>query len=270
MPRNALVSGDIRTGEERKGALSYVVTEPAFWLSLCLMRDVRPSEETHFPSELPDIDIAIATLRHDIHKGHFVPGQRLIEADLVERFRISRAKIREALRVLQQERLVQIDRNKGASVRRVDRQEVRDTLELLRVLSILMAEKTLDRRGEPEVAARVQASLELARHFREHSASPGEPRAFMDENARFWSVLAELSDNPILIATRMQLETTLFRLGLEGSCISGDPDLWIAGHEQILSAVASGDRRQVRKLVASAVLAVQDAILALPDRAFGL
>jgi DNA-binding GntR family transcriptional regulator len=210
----------------------------------------------------------IAGLRDDIHKGRFVPGQRLIEADLVDRFGLGRAKVREALRMLQHEGLVQIDRNRGASVRRVSRREVRDTLELLRVISVLMAEKTLDRRDEPGVRAALLDSVARTGSFRQRLPALAESREFMDENARFWDVIAELSDNRVLIEARIRLETTLFRLVLEGARITGDKDRWIARHEDILDTILAGNRIRARKLVTDSVLAVEAAMLALPNNAF--
>lgn len=213
-------------------------------------------------------DDLVGRLRARIHQGQFVPGQRLIEADLVAETGLSRGRIREALRRLEDEGLVQIDRHRGASVRRISRKEVSDTLEVLRAVSLLMTEKALARHDSAEVAATLGASLEKVRHFRHHLSEFEQSRKFMDENARFWDTFAAVSDNPVLNDTRMRLETTLFRLALEGTRITSSKDLWIARHEEILEAILAGDRKTALALVKQSVLDVERAILALPESAF--
>jgi len=63
-------------------------------------------------------------LRGGIRASEFVPGQRLVEADITRATGASRTKVREALQRLEAEGLVQIEEFKGASVRRVTFEEV--------------------------------------------------------------------------------------------------------------------------------------------------
>lgn len=217
---------------------------------------------------MSELERLIQELRTRIHRGQLVPGQRLIEADLVAETGMSRGRIREALRRLEDERLVRIDRNRGASVRRISRKEVSDTLEVLRALSLLMTENALAKHDSPEARRALGDALEQVRRFRHHLSDFEQSRQFMDENARFWDVFANLSDNPVLTETRIRLETTLFRLALEGTRITSEKDLWIARHEEILEAILAGDRNTAIKLVKQSVLDVERAILALPDSAF--
>jgi len=215
-----------------------------------------------------ELDHLVRALRDRIHKGDFVPGQRLVEHDLVAETGMSRGRVRDALRVLESENLVEINRNKGACVRRISRKEVSDTIEVMRALSILMTDKAIGRIAEPEVRSTVEAALEQARAFRAQAPVYDQSRLFMDQNARFWDVFAELSQNPVLIDTRMRLETTLFRLALEGARITSAKDQWITRHEDILAAVLAADREAARVLVEESVRDVEQAMLALPDSAF--
>ena len=72
---------------------------------------------------------AAGWIRERIRKGRLVPGQRLIEADLVRDSGISRSKVREALRRLEAEGLVTIEEFRGASVRQLGQDEVRQIYE---------------------------------------------------------------------------------------------------------------------------------------------
>ncbi|MFM2073200.1 MAG: hypothetical protein RLZZ623_3464, partial [Actinomycetota bacterium] len=69
----------------------------------------------------PDIDNLSATdrLRNEILAGALPPGERLVELQLAERYRLSRTAIRSALVELDSEGLVRREANRGATVRRV-------------------------------------------------------------------------------------------------------------------------------------------------------
>lgn len=211
---------------------------------------------------------AVKLLRDGIHSGRFVPGQRLIEADLVTEFGISRMRIREALRRLEAERLIEIQKNRGATVRRITRKEVADTLDVLRAIALAIAEKVTELAEQREVRGRVRQALDAARRFRIQISQFDQARLYMNENARFWDVLIELCDNAVLADTRMRLETTLFRLVLEGARVSARKDRWIGRHEEILQTMLRGDKARVRRLVVESIEEVKAAILSLPDSAF--
>ena len=66
----------------------------------------------------------MALLREKIRIGRLVPGQRLVEADIVKETGASRGKVREALRRLETEGLVSIEEFRGASVRQLSMDEV--------------------------------------------------------------------------------------------------------------------------------------------------
>jgi len=213
---------------------------------------------------IPTVD----RIREGIHSGRFVPGQRLIEADLTEEFGASRSKIREAFRRLEADRLIEIRKNRGASVRGISRKEVVDTLVVLGAVALTIVVTVAGRADTRGVRRRIEQSLQAARGFRQRIGQLDDARAYMNENARFWDVLTELCDNPVLAETRLRLETTLFRLALEGARITARKDRWIVRHEEILRAILDGRGALVRKLVTESVNEVRDAILALPDGAF--
>jgi DNA-binding GntR family transcriptional regulator len=215
-----------------------------------------------------DIEETITALREGIHSGRFVPGQRLIEADLMKEFGASRSKIREAFRRLESDQLILIEKNRGASVRRISRKEVSDTLEVLLATALAIAEKVTSRAEQPQVRDGIKRSLNLARRFRLRVSEVDQARQYMNENARFWDALIELCDNKVLAETRLRLETTLFRLALEGARIATRRDKWIVRHEEILRTMLARNKPRVRRLVIESVNDVRDAMLALPDSAF--
>jgi len=73
-------------------------------------------------------------VRTAILQGEFAPGQRLIEADLCERFGTSRFVVRAALQELSAQGLVAFQRNRGARVREISLAEAIEITEVRKLL----------------------------------------------------------------------------------------------------------------------------------------
>src|SRR5712691_11360611 len=89
------------------------------------------------------VDIVVEELHTLILSGSLRPGERLVEERLTERFGISRPPLREALRVLQQEGLVQRLPRRGAIVTPLDADDVREIYSLRWALERLAIELAL-------------------------------------------------------------------------------------------------------------------------------
>lgn len=76
-----------------------------------------------------------------IIEGHYKPGDRLIERELCDRLQVSRTSIREALRQLEAEKLVQIIPNKGPVVRRLSTKEFLDLWDIRTTIECLAARR---------------------------------------------------------------------------------------------------------------------------------
>jgi DNA-binding GntR family transcriptional regulator len=81
------------------------------------------------------IDDCVTQLRSNIMIGKLRPGQKLIEADLCERMAISRPSLREALRVLEAEKLIELVPNYGPSVARLGEREIEEIHDLWSMLT---------------------------------------------------------------------------------------------------------------------------------------
>ncbi|MGH8248203.1 MAG: GntR family transcriptional regulator, partial [Gammaproteobacteria bacterium] len=144
-----------------------------------------------------ELEHAVQVLRRDIQQGRFVPGQRLVETDLMEHLEVTRGRIREVFKRLETDGLVQIDKNRGASVRKISREEVINITEVLGDISALMVRKAAKRLDRKDDRKRMEDSLKAAQRFRNDLANINKVQAFMDENARFWGSLAAIAGNPV-------------------------------------------------------------------------
>jgi DNA-binding GntR family transcriptional regulator len=71
----------------------------------------------------------------------YLPGERLREQEIAERFQVSRGPVREALRILEAKSLVHIEAMRGATVSRLSDQEAREAVEISAVLFGLAARR---------------------------------------------------------------------------------------------------------------------------------
>jgi DNA-binding GntR family transcriptional regulator len=89
-------------------------------------------------------------LRMAIYRGEFPPGQRLVEAELAEKYKTSRGAVREALALLQNEQLVTRQRNRSAWVRAVTIEEAIEILEVRALIEGLCAARAAIRVTEED------------------------------------------------------------------------------------------------------------------------
>lgn len=94
---------------------------------------------------LPLRDVVFQTLRQSILHGELKPGERLMEIHLAERLGVSRTPIREAIRKLELEGLVEMIPRRGAVVASITEKDLKDVLEVRRTLEILAGEVACER-----------------------------------------------------------------------------------------------------------------------------
>lgn len=83
------------------------------------------------------VSFVVDSIVDGVMEGRYVPGQRLIAADLAEEYGVSRAPVREALHMLAGEGVVELVANRGARIRRLSLQERIDFLEFTEAICVL-------------------------------------------------------------------------------------------------------------------------------------
>lgn len=126
------------------------------------------------------VDQVTEVIREAILSGRYQPTERLKVAELSRQFDFSAMPVREALRTLEGEGLVEITPNRGATVRRLDRQFIEDLFELnteLRIFAIRRGTKYLttekidmlsdiaDAYAQAVESENLESSLKLNRKF---------------------------------------------------------------------------------------------------------
>lgn len=88
---------------------------------------------------------------NQIVTGDLMPGDRIREQDLAQHFEVSRGPVREALRILEKDGLVQMEPRRGVQVTRLSIQEVSDVFEIRAGLLGVAAKMTAERRDKEAI-----------------------------------------------------------------------------------------------------------------------
>lgn len=134
-------------------------------------------------------------VRRDIIEGRYAPGQSVSEIALAEAFDVSRTPVREALKQLQIEGLIEIRPRVGTFVRAPSRREVVELFELKEMLEG-MAARLLAARGSVPVLDRIEHNLELS-----------SQAVAADDAERYASLVHEFHDLLVVGADNSQLES---------------------------------------------------------------
>jgi DNA-binding GntR family transcriptional regulator len=148
-------------------------------------------------------------LREDILAGRLEPGSRLVECDLTARFAVSRGPVREGLRRLSADGLIEHRPHRGAVVRRLTEREIRE-LFLIRIEMEALAARLAAAADAPDERARFVAAIEPI-----YSDAARNPCDYLKENAAFHDAVMALADNRELrgLTTRLQLPLIMAQVG---------------------------------------------------------
>jgi DNA-binding GntR family transcriptional regulator len=174
-------------------------------------------------------------IRERIRRGRFVPGQRLVEADIVEKVGASRGKIREALKRLEAEGLVKIEEFRGASVRRIGREELRAIYRTRMVLEGLAAAEFAAATA-PKLKQRLKA---LQRKMDRWKEDGGHER-FAALNREWHELVVEGSGNPYIVQFLPRLTVPIYRLLFASFYSDQRIDKANADHKKITAAIVAG------------------------------
>ena len=119
------------------------------------------------PEEPVSVSAVVEWIRDRIRRGRLVPGQRLVEADIMRELSASRSRVREALQRLSTEGLVTIEEFRGASVKQFSRDEIRQIYRARMALEGLAARDFAE--GEASDLKRRFASVQQELNALEHT-----------------------------------------------------------------------------------------------------
>jgi DNA-binding GntR family transcriptional regulator len=218
---------------------------------------------------VPARDLVLRKLRDAILSGRFVPGQRLVERELVALTGVSRTPIREALRKLELEGLVTTVPYRGPVVTLPTVDDARDLYEARAALEGQVV-ALCTARGDPAVLQRLRAHVARA----EAAAATDDPAGVLAANNAFHDTLTAACGNAVLEQMIMHLRNRIVLLRVQSLSYPGRPRRSVREHQAILRWMAQGNAAGARRLMEQHVLhawkAARAQLRASPDAPDGL
>ncbi|MGE0845264.1 MAG: GntR family transcriptional regulator [Flavobacteriaceae bacterium] len=209
-------------------------------------------------------DAICDALRRAVLEQALKPGTKLPEDALGERFGVSRTIARHALGQLAAEGLVDLQRNRGATVAKPSWEDARDLFDVRTALEQVVMSRLSGRLTPQQVKA-------LREHVQKEEGAAGESDPVAIRLAtEFHLLLAEMTDSPVLMRYVREL---CLRCGLT-LALHGRPhssDCAISEHLEIIEALRAGDEETAMRCmcghlesVATRAL-IEPSVQAMPD-----
>jgi DNA-binding GntR family transcriptional regulator len=205
------------------------------------------------------VDKLASQLHARVLSGELPSGTRLRQEALAQEFGVSRTPVREALRKLQADGLVELQPNRGAVVRGLSPREIRDAYEVRGALEALAAQLAAERISREQLKRlghaqrEFRAALERTATRRRGGREVGvrEVRLWGSANDEFHQTIHEASGNEVLVATLEQLHRNfprdLSRLVVSESTAMLEAN--VREHEAILEALSRHDAKAAHELM---------------------
>lgn len=196
--------------------------------------------------------VAYSYLRSAIITGRYPPEKPLVEREICDKLGVSRTPVREALRRLGSEGLVDFIPNRGVFVAGISKDKAMQLYEMKEALEGMAAKLCAERGGE-EAVLRLSDCINMHREY----ADRGEMEIAVDLDLRFHVLLVENCGNPLI---EQQAKSLLLQTRRLSQLAVYDTDHicdFIAQHEAILENIRRHDGNGAAGAVGSHIRYVQ-------------
>ncbi|MEZ5653111.1 MAG: GntR family transcriptional regulator [Burkholderiaceae bacterium] len=201
---------------------------------------------------------AAQRLRQLIVEGAIAPGAKLNERELSARLRVSRTPLREAIRTLAAEGLVELLPNRGAVVLQLTARDIADTFEVIGALEAQSGELAAQRITDAELAELRALHFEMLAAYVRRDLS-----AYYRRNAQIHDAINAAARNPVLRGLYHNVNARLQALRFRSNF---DERKWaraVEEHEAMIDKLTTGDAPGMRELMIRHLEHKRDAVLDL-------
>ncbi|MBZ9772235.1 GntR family transcriptional regulator [Mesorhizobium sp. CO1-1-8] len=158
-------------------------------------------------SEFSSSDLLARSIVRGIYEVTYVPGQRLVEQDLMEEYKVSRSTAREAIKILKADGVVTTNPYKGAQIRKLTREDAINILAVTEVVIGLAARQAAEHIEKPGARKSLRAALDKL-------IKPDNSETnydFVRHRNQFYGTLTAISGNHELARIMQKLQIHLIR-----------------------------------------------------------
>ena len=187
-------------------------------------------------------DVVVSRIRDMIIEGYIAVGERIHEGQLCQQLGISRTPLREALKVLASEGLVELFPNRGAVVYRLTRKEARDMMDVLAHLERMAAPLTCQNASDEKIGEIRRLHDEMLGFY-----ATRDRLHYFKLNQQIHSILIASSGNKPLYMVHDILLTRMKRIRYIGDRTEETWAAAIAEHEEMMAALEARDGERLAK-----------------------
>ncbi len=192
------------------------------------------------------VSLAANEIRKLIVSGELAPGDKLNEPPLAERLGISRPPLREALRTLESEGLLEQSPRRGYRVVSMTERDIDEIYSLRRALEMFALEHLLTKE-DPSIYAALDPIMKAMRA----AAKKGDRVAVVQANIDFHTALVDAAGHRRLSDTyrslMLQMQLCMAANVLNEAKTKGDLTKGCDRHAELLDVLRSGDPQRIRR-----------------------
>lgn len=196
-------------------------------------------------------DQVFEKLENDIIKGKYARGDALTELKLVEQLGVSRTPIREALRRLEQERLIE-DTGKGSVVLGITEEDLLDIMEIRQRVEPL-ASAYAAKNAAPDNLDELRHIVELQEFY----LSKQDLEHLTQMDTRFHHVICTISGRNVICDTLIPLHRKSTRFRKAAMTNEKQISNMVKEHRRIYEAIAQGNPQQAEELTQQHIAAAK-------------
>jgi DNA-binding GntR family transcriptional regulator len=183
-------------------------------------------------------------IKQGILAGNLAAGTRLLEMEIADQMDVSRAPVREALRMLEADHLVDFQVNQGAYVRKLDRDEIWEIYTARSLIEGYVASLAAKRADSADVD-RLKDGLELVLR----AAESGDFEATIAKDFEFHRLIWEISGHKVFIEILNHLEDQIRLFMVEQAPLFKQLTDSVKDHIEIVNAIADGNAQTASKTI---------------------
>ena len=197
-----------------------------------------------------------ARLRQLIVEGAIEPGMKLNERELAEQLRVSRTPLREAIKMLAAEGLVELLPNRGAVATQLSAQDIVDTFEVIAGLEGQSGELAAQR-----ISAQALSEIRALHYEMLAAHTRRDLPTYYRLNAKIHDQINAAAGNPVLTHTYLTVNARLQALRFRSNFDDGKWARAVDEHERMIELLTARDGTRLRQLLVTHLEHKRDAVL---------
>ncbi|MED4599251.1 GntR family transcriptional regulator [Paenibacillus validus] len=188
------------------------------------------------------METAYVYIKERILNNTYKPSQKLTEIQLADEIGVSRNTIKKALLKLEQENLVEMEENKGATIKSFTLEEILNYLEIREALEVLTIKSAIHQMSDADIKELGQILKDM-----EIQVQNGNFTQYSALNKQFHNIIYKSSKNIQSVELINLIKTQLSRVDIRSVLVPGRNQQSLEEHTRIFQALKNRDEKEAEE-----------------------